>query len=272
MTNLLYSHERVTTADGNTVHIGFTSTAAGNLGLHVGDDPLSTLTNRAQLDKQMLGEHGKTNGFTYLNQVHGTAVFNADRQKPQHREKRISHETAQELRETAPVADAASSSTGQPLAVMVADCIPLVFVAEHQGTGAPITAVAHAGRRGLLEGVIQQTISDLICRGGANIRTWLGPSICGNCYEVSRDMQVESVHLLPQLAAQTSWGTPALDLPAGARAVLANCPEVTAVSSALAACTLESPHLFSHRGLAAGQPEGRIAGLVWVDKNLSEKE
>lgn len=145
---------------------------------------------------------------------------------------------------------------------MVADCIPLVFVggASQQK---PIIGVAHAGRRGLLGGVIEQTIGEMIYRGAQNIQVWVGPSICGKCYEVPEDMRRESVAQIPAIDSQTSWGTPALDLPQAALSILNDLDQVTIVHRDLAACTLEHENLFSHR---RGAPEGRFAGLVWVEE------
>lgn len=265
MHDLLYSCHTVSTVDGSKVHLGFTSRAAGNLGLHVGDSPLGVLEHRAALEDSLLGQKA-AHGFTYLEQVHGTDVFDADRlAAPQHRPTH-DEESARRLRSAAPVADAAVSSDARALAIMVADCIPLIFVGEHQETGTPLLGVAHAGRRGLLDGVIEATVGELVARGAQNIRVWIGPSICGRCYEVLADMQKESIRILPEVASTTSWGTPALDLPAGARAVLQKLPVVSEVSDDLGACTLETEQLFSHRAMASGREAGRIAGLVWVEK------
>ena len=264
MADTLFSHRLVTLANGARVNVAFTSAAAGNLGMHVGDDLDQTLANRQTLEDALLGE-GTSCGFTYLNQVHGTVVFDADVSD------RLSAETEKglsphEILDTAPVADAAVSREGRPLAIMVADCIPLVFVGEQAVTGQPVLGVAHAGRRGLLDGVIQCQVEAMEQRGAKNIQAWVGPSICGRCYEVPEAMRQESAELIPQVYSTTSWGTPGLDLPAGAHAVLASLPQVTRVHSDLAACTFENEHLFSHRGHTQRQESaGRIAGLVWVE-------
>ncbi|WHS49769.1 polyphenol oxidase family protein [Rothia sp. SD9660Na] len=264
MSDALFSHRLVTLANGTRVNVAFTSAAAGNLGLHVGDDLDQTLAHRQTLEDTLLGE-GASCSFSYLNQVHGTVVFDADASD------RLTAETekglsSHEILDTAPVADAAVSREGRPLAIMVADCIPLVFVGERAVTGQPVLGVAHAGRRGLLDGVIQCQVEAMEQRGAKNIQAWIGPSICGRCYEVPEAMRQESAELIPQVYSSTSWGTPALDLPAGARAVLASLPHVTRVHSDLAACTFENERLFSHRGHTQRQePAGRIAGLVWVE-------
>lgn len=261
----LFSEQVVLTSDGSCVHVGFTSLKAGNLGLHVGNDPDATLSHRRELELELLRAESNR-GFVYLNQVHGTDIFDADGPGA-----RLSaYGTPTLILENAPIADAASSSQGTPLAIMVADCIPIVFVGEHQQSGSPIIGVAHAGRRGLLNGVIQKEIADLRAREAVNLRAWIGPAICGKCYEVPQEMLDESVGILPDVEAQTRWGTPALDLPAGAKAILSELLGSESVFNNLAACTFENPYLYSHRGHTQnGEPAGRIAGLVWVDPKRS---
>lgn len=258
----LFSEQTVYTSDGSPVHIGFTSIHAGNLGLHVGGNLEEALDHRRQLEQELLCP-GADDRFIYLNQVHGTAIFDADsRALPA-----IEISDPHILLDQAPIADAASSSQGVPLAIMVADCIPIVFVGEHRQNGSPIIGVAHAGRKGLLDGVIQNEVADLRARGASNLRVWLGPSICGKCYEVPQEMLSESAETLPEVESQTSWGTPALDLPAGARSILSELLGPDSVFDNLVACTFEHPDLYSHRGHTQnGEPAGRIAGLVWVDK------
>lgn len=234
-------------AGDHRVGIGFTSTNAGNLGLHVGEDQHAVLAHREALEHDLLPSGQR---FTYLNQVHGTTVFDADTAQPVH-----------DLEHT-PEADTAVSRRGAPLAVMVADCIPVVFVGSG-AEGFPVTAVAHAGRRGLLDGVLQETVQAMVRCGAEDIHAWLGPSICGKCYEVPQDMLEESARRWPELASTTSWGTPALDLPATAMTILRQSPEVSAVSDELSGCTFEDTALFSHRREPGA---GRIAGLVWIDQ------
>lgn len=238
------------------VRVAFTSVAAGNLGLHVGDDPCGVLKNRRALEAQLGLQAG---AFAYLNQVHGVAVAETHQGEAQAGE--ISEAYARQLLASAPVADGAVSCDGRPLAVMVADCIPLVLVGQG-AQGQPILAVAHAGRRGLLDGVIQETLGRMRQAGAEQIRIWLGPSICGACYEVPEQMQAESEALLPGISSQTSWGTPGLDLPAAAEALALSQAGVVAVDRSLAACTLEEEAVFSHRRGDAG----RIAGLVWIEE------
>ncbi|MFD1214911.1 laccase domain-containing protein, partial [Arthrobacter sp. GCM10027362] len=112
--------------------------------------------------------------------------------------------------------------------------------------------------RGLLDGILANTVAALVEAGGTGLRAWIGPSICGRCYEVPAGMQAEACELLPALRSETSWGTPALDLAAGAAAQL----EVLGVQvQQVHGCTRESAALFSYR---RDPGCGRFAGLVWA--------
>ncbi|GAA1915965.1 peptidoglycan editing factor PgeF [Arthrobacter gandavensis] len=157
-----------------------------------------------------------------------------------------------------PVADALVSADGSaPLAVMVADCLP-VILAGTSADGA-VTAAAHAGRRGLLDGILANTAAALRDAGAAEIHAWIGPAVCGKCYEVPEEMLAQADHL-PGATSKTSWGTPALDLPGAARRQLLSLGVSVEM---VPGCTMEEPQLFSHRRDA---PTGRFAGLIWQSR------
>ncbi|MEX5299417.1 polyphenol oxidase family protein [Kocuria sp. CPCC 205292] len=223
------------------VRVAFTDRGAGNLALHTGDDPEAVRSRRAALERS-IGVAG--GALVFLDQVHGTDVLDADRQD----------------RPGVPTADAAVTAEGVPLAVMVADCVPVVLVGE--GPQGPVTGVAHAGRRGLLDGVLERAVEQLRGRGARGLSAWLGPSICGSCYEVPAAMREEAAARIPAVAATTSWGTPALDLRGGARERLSalGVGVVEPTGAAGSSCTLENEHLSSHR---RDPGSGRIVGLVW---------
>ena len=239
--------DAVRTARG-TVHVAWTGQDAGNLGFHVVAEEdaagrQAVRDARRRVERTMGVPEGAT---LYLDQVHSPDVAWAD--GPGWGEA------------PGPTADAAVSRDGaRPLAVMVADCLPVVLVDE--ATGA--TAVAHAGRRGLLDGVLEATVERLLSlrpadtRSGPGLRAWVGPGVCGRCYEVPERMRAEAAARVAATASTTSWGTPGLDLPAGAVAILRERGVATAVVDA---CTLEDERLFSHRR-APGR--GRFVGLVW---------
>ena len=215
------------------VSAAFTDTDAGNLALHVGDDASEVQQRRARLE-QAMGIAPRS--LRFMNQVHGSTV------------------AAMEPDSAVPEADAMVSG-GLPLVVMVADCIPVLLAGE--SAEGPVLAAVHAGRPGIANGIIPTAVDAMALRGATGIRAWLGPSICGRCYEVPAALQAEVAAAVPATRSSTSWGTPGLDLPAGARSQL----EAAGVSVEYAgACTLETESLYSYR---RDRETGRFAGLVW---------
>lgn len=231
------------------VWAAFTNVAAGNLALHVGDDPAAVRRRRETLEEAAgLGSRG----FRFMNQVHGSevAVIAADASGGP---AAIPGEPAA----TAPTADA-MVSTGEPLAVMVADCVPIVLVGE-SGTAGPVLGVVHAGRPGLAAGVVPAALARMRAVGAVDIGAWIGPSICGKCYEVPEGMRADVAAIVPAAWCTTAQGTPGLDLPAGVRSQLES--EGVAVEYA-GGCTREDGELYSYR---RNNNTGRFAGLVWTD-------
>ncbi|MGW9405668.1 polyphenol oxidase family protein [Arthrobacter sp. NPDC055585] len=219
------------------LRVAFTDTSAGNLALHVGDDPAAVRGRRAALEQRMGAEPGT---LRFMEQVHSADVAVV-----------APGPASGEV----PVADVLLSTDGTvPLAVMVADCLPVLFAAP--GPTGVITAAAHAGRRGLLDGILANTVAAMRTAGAASIQAWIGPGVCGQCYEVPAEMLAEASHF-PGTASQTSWGTPALDLPAAAFSQLQG---LNVSVETIPGCTMEEPDLFSHRRDA---PTGRFAGLIW---------
>ncbi|MFC8037785.1 polyphenol oxidase family protein [Paenarthrobacter sp. NPDC057355] len=224
------------------VSVAFTDTGAGNLALHVGDKPDDVKLRRVQLEEAAgLGSRK----FQFMDQVHGNHV-----------EFIASHgagPTADAMVSASVIAD----GSPQPLAVMVADCVPVVLVGTDSSDN-PVIAVAHAGRPGVASGVVTSTVAGMRGRGAVDIQAWVGPSICGACYEVPEQLRSEVAAKVPATWSSTSWGTPSLDLPAGVRAQL---DEAGVEVEYLGECTLESDSLFSYRRDAR---TGRFAGLVWT--------
>ncbi|GAA3812371.1 hypothetical protein GCM10022242_13610 [Nocardioides panacisoli] len=146
-----------------------------------------------------------------------------------------------------------ASGPGVVLMVRAADCVPVLLGdAEHGIIGA-----AHAGRLGLVRGVVPATVARMRKLGAEDVTAWVGPHICGRCYEVPAQMRDEVAAVESAARSTTSWGTPAVDLGAGVRAQLER-EGVTVVD--LARCTLESADLYSFRRDRDGA--GRQAGVV----------
>ncbi|WP_449372501.1 polyphenol oxidase family protein [Arthrobacter psychrolactophilus] len=145
------------------------------------------------------------------------------------------------------------------LAVMVADCVPVVLVGEKLD-GGYVMAVAHAGRPGVEKDVIGAVITHMRHAGAVSLEAWLGPSVCGRCYEVPEDMRTTVAAVAPASYSTTSWGTPALDLPA---AVLEQLTSQGVAAHGSGICTLEDSQYYSHRRAQRdGESEGRFIGLI----------
>lgn len=153
-----------------------------------------------------------------------------------------------------PLADAlVTTRTDVVLCVRAADCLPVLFADQANG----VIGAAHSGRRGLYAGVVPATVEAMRALGAERITAVLGPYACGNCYEVPEEMRAEVAERVPASYAETSWGTPSIDVAAGVAAQLAelDCTVIDATS-----CTIESENLYSYR--REGPVSGRLAGLV----------
>lgn len=198
-----------------------------NLALHVDDDASLVSKNRELISS----EHGPTH---YMNQVHGDAV-------------KVITDTANEI----PTCDALVTTTpGITLAVLTADCIPLLLSSES------VVAAVHVGRRGLVNGVARKTVQIMRELGAATITGSLGPSICATCYEVDQSTFDEVVGLHPSAQSRSSKGTPSLDL---AKALVDDLNSMSVQCDVDTRCTNEDPNLFSYR---KSHRTGRQAGLI----------
>jgi YfiH family protein len=151
-----------------------------------------------------------------------------------------------------------TTTRGLGLAVLVADCVPVLLADPSAG----VVGTAHAGRRGLALGVVDRVVDALLARGAttSGLRAAVGPAVCGACYEVPEAMRDEVCAVVPEAWSTTSRDTPALDLPQGVLATLAARGVAT---TRVDRCTMTDPDLFSHRrATAAGETTGRQAGVV----------
>ncbi|MEO9324660.1 laccase domain-containing protein [Nocardioides sp. C4-1] len=142
---------------------------------------------------------------------------------------------------------------GVVLVTRAADCVPVLLADAAAG----VVGAAHAGRPGVAAGVVAATVEAMRDLGARDVTAWVGPHVCGACYEVPQQLQDDVAALVPATRATTSWGTPSLDLGAGVRAQL---EAAGAAVVDVAACTRESADLYSHR--RDGARAGRHAGLV----------
>jgi YfiH family protein len=169
-----------------------------------------------------------------MNQVHGDKVAVID-----------------ELLATDPTCDAMiTTKAGVSLAVMVADCIPLLFISREA------VAAVHVGRAGLINKVAIKTLYQMRTMGAIDVHAIIGPSICGRCYEVPFEMQQDVIADHPRAFSTTHKGTPGLDLPA---ALIADLIAEGVTYEASSICTMEDDLYFSHR---KHNPTGRFAGVI----------
>ena len=212
--------------------------ASLNLGGHVGDAADRVAANRSLL-AAACGLPAEA--LALMQQVHGAQVAVVDRPVP----------------DGVPGVDALVTRTaGLGLVVLAADCLPVLLADPRAG----VVGVAHAGRQGLVAGVLQAALAamaDLGARPAATTAV-VGPAACGRCYEVPREMADDVERAVPGTRTATSSGTPAVDLAAGALRLLRDAG-LQSVSTA-GGCTIEQPdRWFSYRRDGV---TGRHAGLV----------
>jgi hypothetical protein len=213
-----------------------------NLGGHVGDEPDRVLANRHELADRL----GRP--IAFMHQVHGTDVLVVEGGSPPGSVEAASRAVGGH--------DAlVSAEPGVAVAAMVADCVPVLI---GDPVGRVVTAV-HAGRPGLLSGVLQRAIDVLILLGASveNMQVVLGPSAGPCCYEVPEAMCEAGAALLSSTRARTRAGTPSMDLRAGCEQVIRGLG-VRQVSR-YGGCTIDDPLWYSYRRQGR---TGRFAGVV----------
>ncbi len=143
------------------------------------------------------------------------------------------------------------------LSVITADCAPVLLA------GSGVVGAVHAGWRGLVSGVIENTVAAMRELGASEIEAWLGPCIRSRCYEFGANDLACAVEALGEsVRATTAWGTPALDVVAGVHAVLHS--QDVAIIHDCGVCTACSPVHFSHR---ARRDVGRLGAFIkWQDE------
>ncbi len=209
-----------------------------NLGDHVDDSPEAVSENRhrlislAQLPQQPL----------WLEQVHGTTVLRLN----------------DGLIESNQADAVYTNKIGQVCAVMTADCLPVLFCNKD---GSEVAA-AHAGWRGLCNGVLENTVAQFSCPSN-EIIAWLGPAIGAEKFEVGVEVKEAFVNQSNELiAAFTASNDKYLaDIYSLARLKL----QAVGLSSIYGGtyCTVtDKNRFFSYR--REGKT-GRMASLIWIN-------
>jgi YfiH family protein len=217
-----------------------------NLGLHVGDDAQLVGRNRARL------QHALPGPAAWLSQVHGVGVLDAATVRAD---------------QPAPEADASfASAPGVVCAVLTADCLP-VLLADVDGK---VVGAAHAGWRGLADGVLAHSVAAMRAAGAGQITAWLGPAIGPRQFEVGAEVLDRFVALArdglerQQLRAaftarEGAGGKYLADLGALARCLLAR-DGVTRVAGGGHCTVTEQSDFYSYRRDGV---TGRQASLIW---------
>ena len=205
----------------------FTDHRHGDLAL--GADPLDLAARRAAVVDRP---------WTWIRQVHGARVVTVT-EPGQH---------------AGAEADAIVTAVpGAAIAVLTADCAPVLLVAD----GA--VGVVHAGWRGLAGGVVEAAVEALVTLGYPPLHAVLGPCIRGRCYEFgSSDLDQLADRYGPTVRSTTAWGTPALDVAAGIGVVCASFGIELLDESVCTACS--SRH-WSHRARGDSRRQALVA---WI--------
>lgn len=217
-----------------------------NLGIHVGDVPQHVAANRAKLTSVLPEEP------LWLNQVHGVTVANADQ----------AHGGG------VPQADAAvARRPGAVCTVMTADCLPVLFC---DAAGAVVGA-AHAGWRGLANGVLEQTVQTMRDDGAGEILAWLGVAIGPLKFEVGDEVLQAFVARAGDAAMESTiraafrpvpgrQGKYLADIYQLARCLL-NAVGVTRIAGGEYCTVSNSARFYSYRRDGV---TGRQASLIWI--------
>ncbi len=211
-----------------------------NLGLHVGDDEGAVLKNRTRLRTLLPASP------LWLEQVHGTAVIDdADFHDPA----------------VPPCGDAVVTGVaGTVCAVMTADCLPVLLCGNH----GRVVAAAHAGWRGLCDGILEETVARMRCPADS-VLAWLGPAIGPTAYEVGAEVRAAFMardeRAVCAFAAARQPGKWFADLFLLARMRLASAGVERVYGGGV--CTYsDAARFYSYRRDGV---TGRFASLIWLD-------
>ncbi|MEC9240044.1 MAG: peptidoglycan editing factor PgeF [Pseudomonadota bacterium] len=228
---------------GYTTRLGGASEGAylsANMATHVGDVDADVRENRRRL-LQITG----LADIRWLKQVHGSSVVKMEPQVD-----------PVDDQGSASVADAQwTDSTGIGLAILSADCFPVVIADASGG----VVGIAHCGWRGAVSGVLKSLVVDMRCRS-ARLNAWMGPGICKQCYEVGPDVVARldarvSKNVLVAGSRRDRWF---LDLPGYLEILLQELGIERIFRSP--SCSYQDENLYSFR---RDKVTGRVATIVW---------
>lgn len=209
-----------------------------NLAFHVGDNEKNVEANRALLKKNLC----LPTEPVWLEQTHTNYCVVAEEESNR------------------AVDAVVTRRKSLPLAIMTADCLPIVLCNQ---AGTEIAAI-HAGWRGLVNGIVENTLAKMHSYP-ENLLAWVGPAICHKCYEIGNEIEQAYVSKYPFTAStfDKNGSSRHANLPKMAELIL-NSLGITSVFQS-GACTFElNKKLYSYRREAQ---TGRMATLIWIQDN-----
>ena len=212
-----------------------------NLALHVGDENSAVLSNRALL----LRHYNLPSVPVWINQTHSSVSVDAD-----------------SLSSNVVDADASYSKVlGTVCGVLTADCLP-VFVCDKEGSS---IGIAHAGWRGLVNGVIESLVESFICNR-EDLIVHLGPAISRLSFEVGEEVKNQYISKNKNFENCFTYlnNKHYLDLYEAARVTLKSIG-VSSISGGDSCTYKESDKYFSYR--RDGGQSGRMAHLIWIENS-----
>jgi YfiH family protein len=226
---------------GGVSHAPYDDGAGGgglNLGAHVGDRLQDVAQNRALLRALLPAEPA------WLSQVHGTNVVDAASVQ------------------ATPEADASiATQAGVVCVIQTADCLPVLLC----DTAGQVVGAAHAGWRGLANGVLENTVARMRDAGAGEILAWLGPAIGPQRFEVGEDVVAAFVERDAKASAafRSLAGVPGkylADIYLLARHRLAQIGVQKSYGGGFCSMT-DHRRFYSYR---RDKVTGRMASLIWI--------
>ncbi|WP_416678944.1 peptidoglycan editing factor PgeF [Candidatus Pseudothioglobus sp. Uisw_016] len=209
-----------------------------NLALHVDDKQGAVLANRDLL----LSHYNLPSKPIWINQTHSKKSVNAD--------------------SISSIVDADASyskKSGTVCGVLTADCLP-IFICNKEGTA---VGIAHAGWRGLVDGIIESLMESFDCNG-EDLLVHLGPAISQFSFEVGGEVKSQYISKNKNFEKCFTClnNNYYLDLYEAARVVLKSFG-VSSISGGDRCTYNESDDYFSYR--RDGKYSGRMAHLIWME-------
>ena len=205
-----------------------------NLANHVSDDPETVFENR----KKLIQYFNLPSKPKYIDQIHSDKCLRFDTSECE--------------------GDALyTNKKNEVLAILTADCLP-IFISDTLGQE---VAVIHAGWKGLLRGVIEQTIKSFDSK---NLVAHFGPAISHDSFEVGEEVRDPyfAKDKIFKSSFKTISGKHYLDLCDAAKLVLNNF-DIYKISGGNECTFKQKDEYFSYR--RDGINSGRMANLIWIN-------